>query len=358
MTQNIRVGLVGYGMAGRVFHAPYIRSTTSLQIITISTSRKEEVNLLDPTILVVSSPQEIFQNPNVDLVVIASPSNTHASLTAEALRAGKHVVVDKPFALTLQEAQDLVTLSKVMNKQLFVFHNRRWDSDFLTIKQALEEEIIGEVKQFESHIDRFRPIIQNRWREDGSEGSGVWFDLGPHLVDQALILFGRPQAIYADITVLREGGKSPDYAHVILYYPHRRVILQASMNAPGGKAGGLPRFAVYGTKGSLVKQGVDPQEAQSIAGRKPGDMDWGVDRDPLRIFDGIGGGVESTRSASVGCQQKFYEIVGEVLLAEKSGASVDVTGPISHDEMLLVQEVIEAGLVSAKEQKVVQFNIN
>jgi predicted dehydrogenase len=169
MEKKIRVGLIGYGLGGRVFHAPLILSVLKMELVSISTSRSEEIARLDPKIRVAAAPEEIFQDATIDLVVISTPTNTHAPLAMGALQAGKHVVVDKPFALNLIEAKELIDLAKKVGKQLFVFHNRRWDSDFLSVRSAIDAGMIGNIVHFESHIDRFRPNVQDRWKEDGRE---------------------------------------------------------------------------------------------------------------------------------------------------------------------------------------------
>jgi len=343
VTLPVKVGLIGYGMAGRVFHAPLIRATPALDLVAIATSRADAVAALDPEIRCVTQ-AEMLADPAIDLVVVATPSVTHGAICSEALRAGKHVVVDKPFALSLAEARDLAALANANERLLAVFHNRRFDSDFLSIRAAITDGVIGRVTHFESHFDRFRPEVRDRWREDGSPGSGVWFDLGPHLVDQAMALFGAPLAVSADIAALRPGSASDDWAHVVLRYEGMRVVLHASLTAPGGDAGGSPRFAVHGDQGSLVKWRIDPQEAQLIAGLRPGDDGWGVDTDPVEQREGDGG--VTLRPAAVGCQQFFYSQMAQAL----------VTGqppPISLEEALGVQAVIEAAWISARDGRVV-----
>jgi predicted dehydrogenase len=225
-----------------------------------------------------------------------------------------------------------------------VFHNRRFDSDFRSIRAAIEEGMIGRVTHFESHFDRFRPEVRDRWREDGSPGSGVWFDLGPHLVDQALALFGRPLAVSADIAALRPGSAADDWAHVVLRYDGMRAVLHASLNAPGGENGGSPRFAMHGSGGSLIKRQIDPQEAQLIAGLRPGDAGWGVDPDPLEIHDGAGDVTQ--RPAAMGCQQLYYAELGAALLA---GTAL----PIPLEEAVAVQEIVEAAILSTRQDRVV-----
>lgn len=281
-TQPIRVGLVGYGMAGRVFHAPLIAAAPGLALIAVASSRADEVAAALPGVKVHPAPEALFADASIDLVVIASPTATHAPLAAQALAAGKHVVVDKPFALNLADARALVAQAKAARRSIAVFQNRRWDGDFMTLRRVIGAGLIGEVVEFESRFDRFRPEVRTRWREDGSAGSGVWFDLGPHLIDQALLVLGRPHAVSADLAALRRGGRSDDHAHVVLHYPHARAVLRASMVV----AGGAPRFLVHGTGGSLAKHGIDPQEAQLGAGMRPGDAGWGS----IRSRSGTGTG--------------------------------------------------------------------
>jgi predicted dehydrogenase len=344
LTAPVRTGLVGYGLAGRVFHAPLIRAAKGLTLTAIATSRADEVAALDPAIRAVADPAALIADPDLDLVVIASPTGTHAELTRAALLAGKHVVVDKPFTLTLAEARDLARLAQEKHRELLVFHNRRWDSCFLTIRDALERGEIGRVTRFHSHFDRFRPQVRDRWRENGEPGSGILYDLGPHLIDQALMLFGAPQAVSADIAVLREGGQADDEVRITLRYPHMRADLAASMNAPDANGGGAPRFTVHGTGGTLVKRLLDPQEAQAVSGLRPGDADWGVDADPLEIYNDAGS--VTTRPALHGSQERFYAMLGDYLAG--IGAP-----PITLTESVAVMEVIEAARISAAEGRVV-----
>lgn len=342
----IRTGLIGYGLAGRVFHAPLIRAAAGLTLTAIGTSRVEEVAALDPAIRAIADPQALLADPDIDLVVIASPTGTHADLARAALLAGKHVVVDKPFTLTLQEARDLAALAQAQDRHLLVFHNRRWDSCFLTVRAAIQAGEIGRVTQFASHFDRFRPEVRDRWRENGGPGSGVLYDLAPHLIDQALMLFGRPDAVAADIAILREGGSADDYAVLTLRYPQMRVTLSASMNAPDGAHGGAPRFTVHGTQGTLVKRLLDPQEAQLAAGLRPGDDGWSKDSDPLTLYDAEG--VMTTRAAISGHQESYYAMLATFL----SGAGAP---PITLPECVAVMEVVEAARVAAHEGRVVSL---
>ncbi|MGH8080269.1 MAG: Gfo/Idh/MocA family oxidoreductase, partial [Lysobacter sp.] len=214
----VRVALVGYGFAGKTFHAPLIAATAGLSLALVGSSDPAKVHADHPHASVIDDPFAAVTHADADLVVIATPNHSHAPLARAALAAGKHVVVDKPFTLDLSEARELAALATRHQRVLSVFQNRRWDSDYLGVKQAIDEGRIGEVVHFESHIDRFRPQVRERWREQTGPGTGVWWDLGPHLADQALQLFGLPERVLASQAVLREGAVVADWAHTVFEY--------------------------------------------------------------------------------------------------------------------------------------------
>ena len=197
MSQTINAALVGYGFAGQTFHAPFLTSTPGLALRWVVSRDAAKVQAELPGCRV-GSLDEVLADSTVDLVVIATPNDTHAPIARQALLAGKHVVIDKPFALDLVEAEALVELAEKQQRLLSIFHNRRWDGDFLTVRRLLAEGALGQVAQFESHFDRYRPEVRQRWREAGGPGSGLWFDLGPHILDQSLQLFGQPDWLQAD----------------------------------------------------------------------------------------------------------------------------------------------------------------
>jgi predicted dehydrogenase len=273
---SLNIALVGYGYVGKTFHAPLIVATPGLSLHTVVSSDPAKVAADFPNARVVAELDTALADPAIDLVVIATPNVLHAPQAIAALAAGKHVVVDKPFAVSSTEAQTMADAAKAAGKLLAVFHNRRWDSDFLTVKRLLDEDVLGEIVLVENRYDRFRPEVRDRWRERAGPGSGAWIDLGPHLLDQALVLFGEPLAISADIGLQRHGATADDYFHVTLRYPVLRVILHGNLltAAPG------PRFSVHGTKASFVKHGLDPQEGQLKAGMTPGAEGWGRDERP------------------------------------------------------------------------------
>ncbi|MBX8459509.1 oxidoreductase [Enterobacter sp. RIT637] len=333
--KTINIALIGYGFVGKTFHAPLIQSIEGLTLTVVSSRDEEKVKRDLPNVLVVATPEEAIQHPDVDLVVIASPNATHAPLATLALESGKHVVVDKPFTLDMQEARELITLADEKQLLLSVFHNRRWDSDFLGIKQVIEEGRLGKVKLFESHIDRFRPEVRVRWREQNVPGSGLWFDLGPHLIDQTLQLFGLPQSVQGNIATLRDGAEINDWAHVVLNYPEHKVILHASMLV----AGGTSRFTVHGDKASVVKARIDQQEAQLLAGVIPGSESWGEDNDDMVLFDAAG---DATRlKTPKGDQRQYYINVRDALTGK-------IENPVHPVEALAVMAVLEAAAKSSE----------
>lgn len=268
----IGVGIVGMGYASQTFHMPLILATPGLDLRAVSSSDPAKVALAVPDIAHEASATALFARPDIDVVIIPTPNETHHALAAAALAAGKHVVLDKPFVLTVAEADDLIARATQARRLLTVFHNRRWDSDFLTLRRVLDAGTLGAVRWMQSSFDRFRPGVRARWRESASPGAGLWYDLGPHLLDQALQLFGAPQNLWLHRRMQRDGALSDDVFHAVLDYPQHSVVLQASALA----AVPAPRFVVHGTRGSFVAEGLDPQEAALKAGGLPGEEGWGL----------------------------------------------------------------------------------
>ncbi|WP_419758213.1 oxidoreductase [Acidisoma sp.] len=332
----IRTAIIGYGYVGRTFHAPLIRATPGFALTVIGSRRPETaVRETAPEARVVSDPLAAATDPDVELVVIASPNESHAVLAEAALSAGKHVVVDKPFTVTLAEARRVAEVARQADRLLSVFQNRRWDSDFLTVQAALAEGRLGTLVHYESRIDRYRPVVQDRWRERPIPGSGLWFDLGAHLVDQALLLFGLPQTVTLHVASQRRAGTSPDWFLAVLTYPHLHAVLSAGVLVSGGSA----RFTLHGLTASLVKGGVDVQEAQLREGMVPGDLDWGIDLNHATLFDGATGEIE-VLSATDGDYRRYYEGVRDAI----QGVAPN---PVPPAQAIAVMAVIAAGEASA-----------
>jgi predicted dehydrogenase len=336
--KNIGVGLVGYGFAGKTFHAPLIRAVEGMDLRAIASSDPAKVKKDFPGIIVFADPAEMFGSDAIDLIVIATPNDSHAPLARAALAAGRNVVIDKPFTLDMEEARDLIVKAERRGLLLSVFHNRRWDSDFLAAKFGVESGVLGRVTHFESHIDRFRPEVRDRWRERKGLGAGLWYDLAPHMADQALHLFGLPDRVLGNLFLQRSGAQVDDWAHAVLLYPELRVILHASMIA----AGGSPRFILHGDKGSLVKRGIDQQEAQLLEGMMPGVPGWGVDLDRMEIWNGAGACRGMPTPA--GDHRKYYIGIRDALRGEASN-------PVPPVQALAVMAVMEAAMMSSADGK-------
>lgn len=260
---TIATVIVGFGKAGAQIHAPLIAATLGLELAAVVSTRPDAVAaVLGEEVAVYPDLGSALQDSALELVVIAAPNKHHAPLAAQALRAGRDTVVDKPFTLSLAEAEALAGLAAAADRRLAVFHNRRWDDDFLTLQALVASGRLGRVVHFESHVDRWRPQVQQRWREADEPGAGLWWDLGPHLLDQAVQLFGPPETIWADRARQRDGAQAPDWMHAVLGYGEMRAVLHAAALARAD----TPRFTVHGTGGSFLSFGNDPQEAR-LAGQ-------------------------------------------------------------------------------------------
>lgn len=267
-----RVGLIGYGLAGSVFHAPLFPAA-GLELAAVVSSRVEQIKADYPDAKVYSAPAELFADKDIDLVVIAAPSDQHAPLLMAALAAGKHVVSDKPFTATVAEAEIVIAAAEKANRIASCFQNRRWDSDFLTLCKLVAQGTLGEIYSYRAHFEFFRPNVTESWRDNPAPATGVHYDLGAHLIDQALVLFGTPDWLSADVTVQRPGGRVQDGFHMRMGKGNKRIDLFSTYLAPDFSS----RYAVHGSQGSFVKRHMDVQEAQLRNGMTPLDSDYGVE---------------------------------------------------------------------------------
>jgi predicted dehydrogenase len=304
---------------------------------TVVSRRPDEVRAALPGVRTVTGLAEACADPAIDLVVIPTPNATHAPLAAQALAAGKHVVVDKPFTLNLAEAEALLTQARAAGRLLSVFQNRRWDSDFLTLRRLLAADAVGVPVHFESHFDRFRPQVPDRWRDRAGPGSGLWYDFGPHLIDQALQLFGPPRAVFVDLAAQRDAATADDRFHALLRYDCLRVVLHATALA----AAETPRFVLHGTSGSWVKHGLDSQEEALKAGTLPGGHGWGADPRPGRLTTPAG--VVETPGVA-GDYRQYY-------LAVRDAIACGGANPVTPDDALTVMRVLELGRRSHEERR-------
>ncbi|KKZ98931.1 oxidoreductase [Bacillus sp. 22475] len=332
--KKIGVGIVGFGFSSTTFHIPLLQTIEEYDIRAILSSKEELVKQALPNAEVAGTIEELVNRADIDLVVITSPNTTHFPYVKEAILHGKHVVVEKPFVVSIEEGEELISLAKQHNVVLSVYHNRRFDNDFLTIKKLLEENRIGNLYAYEAHFDRFRPNVRDRWREKNLPGSGILYDLGSHVIDQALSLFGKPDAISADVIKQRQGAEIDDYFHVILHYGVKRVILHSSSYVK--QAG--PHFTLHGDKGSIVKYGMDSQEEQLKNGMKPGDNGYGVDAE--ENFATLHTEEKLERiPTEVGCYDMYYKGVRNSIV---NGEKPPVTAQEGLEVIRLIQLAIES----------------
>jgi scyllo-inositol 2-dehydrogenase (NADP+) len=272
MEHKITVGIASFGMSGKIFHAPLLAHHKNFRIKRIVERTKNEAQKLYPDVIVSRSFEDLLQDNEVELIVVNTPDQTHFEHAKKSLEAGKHVVVEKPFAQTSEHGKDLIELAKRSRKVLSVFHNRRWDGDFLTVQKIIKEGMLGRLVDFESHFDRYKTAIQfDSWKEQSKAGTGTLFNLGAHMIDQALVLFGMPTAVTAHLKIMRTGSEIDDWYDIRLHYPNVNVNLKASLlvREPG------PRYILHGTNGSFLKWGLDPQEEALKQGKNPNDPSWG-----------------------------------------------------------------------------------
>jgi scyllo-inositol 2-dehydrogenase (NADP+) len=344
----IDVGLVGFGFAGRTFHAPVISAVAGLRLAAIVQRRGDEAAQAYPSAAIVRSLDELLAISAIRLVVIATPNTSHFEQAKQCLLAGRAVVIDKPFTTTYDEAAELVAIAEHSKRLLSVYQNRRWDGDFLTLQRLLNEGKLGRVVLFESHFDRFRPHLkENAWRERAEPGSGVLFDLGPHLIDQAMALFGEPESIGADIRIERDGASVDDAFDVVLHYPRSRALLRAGMLASTQ----TPRFVVQGTQGGYLKYGLDPQEEALKRGEAPTGEFWGYEA-PERwgtLLKAQGDSVVAEKCATEpGDYRKFYENVRDAMLGSAALA-------VTPQQALRVMRALDLAVESSRVGRVLPW---
>jgi predicted dehydrogenase len=312
---SINTGIVGYGKSAQVFHAPLINAVDDLNLYSVVERSSDDAIRQYPDVEVFRSFKEILKDDKTELLIITTPNHLHFSMAQEALSAGKHVVIDKPFTVIFEEANKLVRLADSLELKLSVFQNRRWDGDFMTVKKLIKDEKVGEVVEMVSTFNRFRNQMQeDAWRESSQPGSGVLYDLGPHLIDQSIQIFGKPDQIYADIRKQR-GGVTDDYFELDLHYPNLKVKLKAGVLV----ADPSPRFTVRGTEGAFVTFGLDPQEQNLKEGKTPNSADSSSDENRSRgtLYKKKDSKmVEEKIKIALGNYSAFYRDVGAAINGE------------------------------------------
>ncbi|MBO9712253.1 oxidoreductase [Sphingomonas sp.] len=339
----IRTGVIGYGLGGMAFHAPLVAAVPALELAAVATSRAGQVHERYPEVAVTDA-DSLIADPSIELVVISTPNDSHFPLGKAALEAGKHVVIDKPFTNTAAETEALIALARAKGLVLSAFHNRRWDGDFLTVRDLIASGRLGDVMLFEGRWDRYRPEVTSGWRDVPDVGSGMLADLGPHLIDQALMLFGAPEALSADIALQRDGARTNDYFELTFFYGARRVILSASRLVANPR----PRFAVHGKLGNFVKYGLDPQEPWMKAGGSATAEAFGVEDAANHGLLTLGDGTRETVATERGDYKRFYAGVARAI-ADGGEA------PVTADDALTGQRIMELAWQSSNEGRRVAF---
>ena len=348
---DLRVALIGYGTGGRVFHAPLVSSVPGMRlaaVVTGSPERQRAVAERYPDAEVVDSPDRLWSAPGgYDLVVVSAPNRQHVPLARTALTSGVPVVVDKPVAASAADARSLAALSAVRGLPVFPFHNRRWDGDFQTVRRLVDSGELGRVQRLESRFERWRPDVRPGWKEstDPRDAGGILFDLGSHLVDQAVALFGRPGSVYAESAARRTGAAAPDDVFVALTYPdgtRAHLWMSATAARPG------PRFRVLGGLAGYTVSGMDVQEEQLRAGLTPKDPGYGIAPPGASGVVGTPGD-ERPEPTAAGAYHEFYAAVARTL-------AEDAPPPVTLAEAITGLEVIEAAARSAAEGAVVELD--
>lgn len=344
--QPINTALCSFGMSGWVFHAPFITAHPGFRFYGVWERSKNLAQEKYPAVKTFRDYDELLADEAIELVIVNTPSYTHYEYARKALQAGKHTIVEKPFATTVSEAEELVTLAKKQGVKLSVFQNRRWDSDFKTVKKIVDEGWLGEIKEAEFHYDRYNAALSPKLhKETPGPGAGCVYDLGPHLIDQALYLFGMPETLFADIAITRPLSQVDDYFEILLYYPSFRVRLKAGyfVREP------FPSFVVHGTKGSFLKPRADVQEPDLQAGKKPGGADWGTEPESARGLlhtEKDGQVIREQVPTLPGNYGEYYEGVYQALRGGKDM-------PVTAEDGRNVIRVIEAAFASSKEKRVI-----
>ncbi|MEP7165489.1 MAG: Gfo/Idh/MocA family oxidoreductase [Ferruginibacter sp.] len=345
----INTALCSFGMSGLVFHAPFIQAHPGFNLYAVWERSKKTAGGIYPGIISFDTIDSMLADEAIDLVIVNTPNHTHFEFAKKALRAGKHVLVEKSFTVTVSEAEELIDIATTMKRQLAVFQNRRYDSDFKTVKKIVEEGSLGDIIEAEFHFDRFKPALSlKQHKESAIPGSGLLHDLGPHLIDQALFLFGMPLSVFGFLKTVRPGSLVNDYFDISLFYPMLMVRLKASLLVKEP----IPAYTLHGTKGSFIKQRADIQEDILKNGQRPGTNDWGTEPAASSgvLTLNVNGG--TTRAKVETLQGNYMEFYNDLHEAITKGKKL----PVPAQDGLDVMRVIEAALASDETKRVIPFS--
>ncbi|MDR2680749.1 MAG: Gfo/Idh/MocA family oxidoreductase [Tannerella sp.] len=350
-SKKIKTGLASYGLSGQAFHAPFIGTHPQFELAAVTERSKNLAKKRYPETRIVRSPEELLSLDELELVVINTPDATHYEYAKKALEAGKNVIVEKPFTKTSAEGEELIALAAERGLMLCVYQNRRWDADFLTVKEIIENRRTGRTVEFESTFSRYRNYIQaGNWKE---QDGGMTYNLGSHLIDQCICLFGVPEAVFADVAILRDGGTVDDYFVIHPLRCRKAPEVHITLKAGYLMCEPEPRFIIHGTEGSYIKYGVDKQEALLKTGALPGAPDWGVEtEDEWGVIHTEANGTtfKGKYPSQRGDYTAFYESVYRHL---RKGAPL----PTDATNVLPVIKVIEAAIESSRKREVVPVSL-
>ena len=352
MMKKINVGIIGYGMSGQYFHAPFIHANEKFSLNKIVERKSNYAKKDYPYIEIVRDYKSLIKDDELDLIIVSTPNSTHLNIAKEALLAGKHVIVEKPFTPISKEADELIRLAKKQKRILSVFQNRRWDGDFLTVQKIIKSGYLGRLVEFESHYDRFRNFIKlDTWKEEKGVGHGILYDLGTHMIDQALVLFGLPESLWADIRLQRDGGEVEDAFEIVFFYNSKnvpKVTLKGSLLVR--ETG--PRYILHGTEGSFIKYGLDPQEEDMKTGISPLSLSWGIEPEEnwgLLNTNINGLNFEGKIETEAGCYKNYFDNIYEAIIKGEPLA-------VKPEEARNVIRIIELARESSASQKAVPYS--
>jgi len=346
--QKIKAALLSYGMSGKVFHAPFLDMHPGFELLGSWERSKKLIQQDYPDAKSYPSLEAILQDKSIDLVVVNTPIDSHFEYAKKVLLAGKHALVEKAFTTTVAEAKELAALAKEKNLKLSVFQNRRWDSDFKTVKKIISDNLLGDIVETEFHFDRYNPILSpKQHKESANSGSGILRDLGPHIIDQALSLFGLPNAVFADIRLTRERTIIEDYFDILLYYPDFRVRLKASFFVREA----IPSYIVHGRNGSFLKPRGDVQEDDLKLGKKPNLESWGIESKTNEgtLHTEMDGDIFNGKVPTL--QGNYYDYFDELY---KSIIN-DTVEPVTAQDGINVMQIIEAATQSNQQKRVINL---
>ena len=342
----IKTALLAFGMSGKVFHAPFLQVHPGFQLAGAWERSKQQIQSFYPDTTSYPSLEAILADDSIELVIVNTPTGTHFDYAKQLLLAGKNIIVEKAFTTTIAEAVELKDIAANVNKKISIYQNRRWDSDFKTVKKVLDEGLLGDIVEAEIHFDRYKPQLNAiQHKETKAAGAGLLLNLGPHVVDSAICLFGFPLAVFADIRITRAGSVVDDYFDILLYYKDLRVRLKGSLLVRET----YPGFILHGTKGSFLKNRTDVQETNLIAGQIPNTADWGtepISEEGLLHTEKDGNVIRENIKSLKGNYYDYYEGVFKALRE-------NTEMPVTADDGIKVMRIIEYAIQSSLEKKVI-----